>query len=105
MLKINMEFRKGILFVRLKGVLTRYTYRSLEAYLIPIVNNYGIRYLVYNLEAVSLIDDYGKASLKKGVAAARSNLGEGGLCHADANFREEFNLFENELVALRKLQF
>ena len=102
MLKINMEFRKGILFVRLKGILTRFTYKSLDDYLIPVINDHGIKFLVYNLEAISLIDDYGKASLKKGVAAARSNSGEGGLCHA--NFIDEFNIFENELVALTKLQ-
>ena len=99
-----MEFRKGILFVRLKGVLTRYTYKSLDEYLIPVINKHGIRYLVYNLEATTLIDNYGKASLKKGVDAARRNSGEGGLCHAKLNFKDEFNIFENELVALTKLQ-
>ena len=104
MLKINMEFRKGILFVRLKGPLTRYTYRSLDDYLIPVINDHGIKYLVYNLEAVTLIDNYGKVSLKKGVDAARSNLGEGGICHAKTNFKDDFNIFENELVALTKLQ-
>ena len=104
MLKINMEFRKGILFVRLKGPLTRLTYRSLNDYLIPVINNNGIRYLVYNLEAVSIIDNYGKASLKQGVDAARNNLGEGGICNAHKYFKDEFNIFENELVALTKLQ-
>jgi len=104
MLKINMEFRKGILFVRLKGVLTKYTYKSLDNYLIPVINNYGIKYIVYNLEALTLIDDYGKASLKKGVDATKSNHGEGGICHAKRFLKEDFRIFEDELVALTKLQ-
>ena len=104
MLKINMEFRKGILFVRLKGALTKYTYKSLDNYLIPVINNHGLKYLVYNLEAVTLIDSYGKASLKKGLAAAQLNYGEGGLCHAERYLNEEFRVFENELAALTNLQ-
>lgn len=104
MLKINLEFRKGILFVRLKGALTKYTYKSLDNYLIPVINNNGIRYLVYNLEGVTIVDNYGEASLKKGVDAAKLNCGEGGLCHAGRYLKNEFRIFENELAALTKLQ-
>jgi len=104
MLKINMEFRRGILFVRLKGALTKYTYKSLEDYLISVINKHGIKYLIYNLEAVTLIDSYGEASLKKGINAAKANLGEGGLCHAKRFLKKEFRIFENELAAFTKLQ-
>ena len=104
MLKINMEYRKGILFVRLKGDLTRYTYQCLETYLIPVINEHGIKYVVYNLEALTLMDDYGKASLKKGVAAAKHNQGEGAICNAKPTLMEEFKVFDNELAALCELQ-
>jgi len=104
MLKINLEYRKGILFVRLKGDLTKYTYECLEEYLIPVISKHGIKYLVYNLEAVTIMDNYGKASLKKGVAAAKKNAGEGFLCHAKKTLQNEFKVFENELAALTELQ-
>jgi len=105
MLKINLEFRKGVLFVRLIGNLTRYTYKSLEDYLIPVIKKNGIRYLVYNLEDVSLIDNQGKKSLKKGIAAAKKNKGKGALCNAKENLHNEFNIFDDELAALAELQF
>lgn len=104
MLKINLEFRKGVLFVRLKGVLSRYTYKSLDDYLIPFIMHNGIKYLVYNLEAITLIDNYGKASLKKGVGAAKANCGKGGICHVGENFLNDVQIFENELAALVELQ-
>jgi len=104
MLKINMEYRRGVLFVRLKGKLTKYTYKSLENYLIPLINKYGIKYLVYNLEAITLIDNEGEASLKKGVKAVQFNQGDGGLCHAKSSLSHEFKIFDNELTAITKLQ-
>ena len=104
MLKINLEYRKGILFVRLKGDLTKYTYQSLETYLIPVINKHGIKYLVYNLAGLTLMDNYGKAALKKGVAAVDRNAGKGVLCHAKQALSEEFKVFDNELTALTELQ-
>ena len=104
MLKINMEYRKGILFVRLRGNLTRYTYQCLEQYLLPVIENHGIKYLVYNLEAITIIDGYGRASLKKGVAAAKRNQGVGALCNAKTTLKNEFKVFEDELAALFELQ-
>jgi len=105
MLKINLEFRKGILFVRLKGYLTRYTYKCFEDYLIPLIKNHGIKYLVYNLEEVALMDSQGKKSLKKGITAAKKNKGKGGICNAKKVLDNEFKAFENELAAIGELQF
>ena len=56
MLKINMEFRKGILFVRLKGELNKYTYKGLNDYLSPIIEEQGIKYLVINLACLNKMD-------------------------------------------------
>jgi anti-anti-sigma factor len=104
MLKINMEYRKGILFVRLKGELTKYTCKSLENYLIPLISRHGIKYLIYNLGAIKLLDNDGKDTLKKGVAAARKNYGEGAICNAKKTLASEFILYDDELVALSSIQ-
>lgn len=104
MLKINMEYRKGVLFVRLKGDLTQYTVNSLNKYLIPVINKHGIKFIVYNLRAVTVIDNYGKNSLKKGVTAARLNNGEGLLCNTNLTFNNEFKIVKDELSALSLIE-
>lgn|SRR5574344_2642532 len=56
MLKINMEFRKGILFVRLKGHLTKNTVTKLNKNVIELVLKNGIRNTVVNLNELKTID-------------------------------------------------
>jgi len=99
-----MEFRRGILFVRLKGELTRYTCKSLENYLLPLIDKHGIKYLVCNLGALKTIDTDGKDTLKKGVAAARKNYGDGVLCNTNQTLGNDFKIYDNELVALSKIK-
>lgn len=101
MLKINMEYRKGILFIRLKGDLTKYTYKSLNNYLLPVINNQGIKYIVYNLENIQIIDKYGKDSLKAGITAAQNNHGLGLLCNTKLILNNEFKIVDNELSAMK----
>ena len=100
MLKINMEFRKGVLFIRLKGSLTKNTVKSLNDYLIPVIIKQGIKYIVYNLSGLTVIDNYGKESLERGVEAAKLNHGEGLICNTKLNLNNKFKIVENELAAL-----
>lgn len=100
MLKINMEYRKGVFFIRLKGNLTKETVNSLNQYLLPVITKHGIKYIVYNLSAITIIDNYGKASLQKGVDAARLNNGDGLICNTNLTLNGDFKIVENELAAL-----
>ena len=43
-----MEYKSGVLFVRLIGSLNKLTSNKLLETLIPIITRQGIRYLVYN---------------------------------------------------------
>ena len=99
MLKINMEYRKGILFIRLKGELTIYTYKSLLRYLIPIIKEQGIKYIVFNLSYINLIDTYGKKALKLIIHLVKKNHGKGFISNAKGYFDNYFKLIDNELVA------
>jgi anti-anti-sigma factor len=56
MLDINMEFRKGILFVRLKGVLSNNTCKKLDQFLKEIITEKIIRYVVFNISQLQYID-------------------------------------------------
>lgn len=104
MLKINLEFRKGILFVRLKGDLTKYTSNSLNEYLLPIIHNQGIKYLVFNLANIKLIDSIGKSTLEKNINEAKKNNGYGMICNCNNIFNNNIKIVENELSALNYIK-
>lgn len=101
MLKINMEFRKGILFVRLKGELNKYTYKGLNDYLSPIIEEQGIKYLVINLACLNKMDKYGIESLEKHIKETDNNNGYTLICNSKFNFRSKFRTIDNELTALK----
>ena len=49
LLDINLEFCKGILFIRLKGVLNKNTVNKLKDEVNNLVKENGIRNLVFNI--------------------------------------------------------
>lgn len=104
MLKINMEYRKGILFIRLNGELTRLTYQSLNDYLIPLIKNQGIKYIVFNLSKITLIDKYGKESLRTIINETKKYYGKGLICKSKIKFNNRFKIIDNELTALNLLK-
>ena len=53
MLKINLEFRKGVLFVRLNGSLNNKD--SLDS-INSLINEIGFKYIVFNLDNLKCID-------------------------------------------------
>lgn len=60
-----MEFRKGVLFVRLFGELTKDTIDVLQKEVTNIVKLYEIGDVVFNLSGLDRIDQYGISALKK----------------------------------------
>ena len=63
MFDIEMEFIRGMLFVRLDGILSKKTSKELNSVLDKMINEQGIRYFVINLENVNTIDEDGIKSL------------------------------------------
>ena len=59
MLEINLEFVRGMLFVRLEGVLDSNTYTKLSDCLDTMIHEKGLKYFVINLEHLDLIDENG----------------------------------------------
>lgn len=59
MLEINLEFVRGMLFVRLDGVLDEYTYTKLSDCLDMMIHEKGLKYFVINLENLDTIDESG----------------------------------------------
>ncbi len=83
MLDIGMEFRKGILFVRLKGVLNGDTSMQLDEELTSTIDNNGIKYLSINLSELKSIDKYGMKVLMKNYLNIRKQDGKVMICGLD----------------------
>lgn len=104
MLKINMEYRKGILFVRLKGNLNANTSDKFLEYVIPIIKDYGIRYVVYNLGELVCLDSIGEKALISAGEEAKMNQGKVLIVNNKINTITDYDNVSNELVALNILK-
>lgn len=103
MLNLNMEYKGGVLFVRLIGSLNKLTANKLTDTLIPIIISQGIKNLVYNFNELESIDETGFKTLLLGYNAILSNNGEVLVVNNRFNL-EYFKEVNNELSALKILQ-
>ncbi len=103
MLKINLEYKKGILFVRLKGNLNETTAPRFREYALPIINDYKIKYIIYNLNNLQVLDNVGKEVIKESSSCIKKHKGKVLLINSKGNKLDLDNL-SNELVALELLK-
>lgn len=104
MLKVDMEYDKGILYVRLKGVLERKVCYKINNYIVPVVLKHKIKYLVFNLALLQDIDESGMDALLNTKCAVRSNKGKICLCDVSDDVRLKLKrvrmkIASNELAA------
>ena len=90
MLKVLMEFRKGILFVRLYGILNDDTLEKFKTDVKEVIIDSGIKYVVVNVENLYGISESGVKEIK---------LLKKILKKTD----EQFFLFGGEIKELKKL--
>ncbi len=81
MLEITLEFRKGILFVRLQGELTRKTIPILQAEVTDTILKNGIQNIVFNLEQLKNIDMKGMSALLYHYEICKSRKGKSYICN------------------------
>lgn len=102
MLNLNMEYKSGVLFVRLIGSLNELTSHKLNDTLIPMIVSQGIKNLVYNFNELISIDEVGFKTLLLGYNAILNNNGK--VLVVNNRFKlEYFKEVENELSALKIL--
>ncbi len=80
MLKITTEFRKGILFIRLSGQLTKLTVPILNEEVTSLIKDNGIRNVVFNIKELNMIDMKGINALMYNYEVVRDNKGNGCVC-------------------------
>lgn len=101
-----MEYEKGILYVRLKGILERKVCYKVNNYIVPTVLKHKIKYLVFNLFELKDIDEAGLDALLNTKCAIRTNKGKICLCEVSDELRMKMkrlriSVASNELAANR----
>ena len=106
MIDVNIEFIKGVLVVRLEGILNNTNVKSVRDSLINIIKNGGIKYLMFNLtdssleEKIDMFDECNKL-IKK-------NKGKMYICGFNRNteniITDNYYTVENELNILNRIE-
>ena len=114
MLKIIMEFRKGILFVRLYGKLIKDTTVEFQNEVINKIQKNGLHMVVVNIEGLEELDLKGMNSLLYCYESCKNNKGTALLCGGTKDIIKQrlnkgrvFNYMtqiKNELDALNKIK-
>lgn len=95
MLDIDMEFKQGILLVRLKGILNGDTVGLLKKDLEMVIKNNGIRYVLLNLKKLSYVDMYGLEAIKQSYKKIVDNEGKLIICGINKLFDQNNFLTDN----------
>ena len=85
MLKMDLEYVGGILFVRLDGTLNSKTSSKISNYLTPILKKHQIKFLVYNLERLKSIDETGTDAILSTKCTIKKSHGKIYLCKVNIN--------------------
>ena len=109
MFQMDLEYNKGILFVRLKGNLTSKKTYELNNYLVPVLLKHKIKYLVYNLYELDSIDESGVNALLNTKCAIRMNKGKIYMCEVKDTIKKwlktlHIKELKNELSALQLIE-
>ncbi|MFA5407727.1 MAG: STAS domain-containing protein [Bacilli bacterium] len=83
MLDIDMEFRKGILFVRLTGSFLVDSYTLLDDKLKELVDNNNVKFITFNVSGLENIDAMGINTLLKYNKVLSKNKGKALICGVD----------------------
>lgn len=114
MIKIDtcLEFRKGILFIRISGVINKDTYKQYNEKVNDIIKENGIKQVVLNLEKVTQIDLKGINSLYYTYEITINNQGELFFTNINNNIEHRIKkshilkyvkVLENELISFSKI--
>ena len=80
MLNVGTEFRKGILFVRLRGHLNKDTINKLNKKVTSVVKDNGIRNIVFNFTNLKSIDIKGINAIFYNYELCKNNQGRSLMC-------------------------
>lgn len=91
MLEIEMENKKGILYVRLTGELSKRTIEKWNSAVKKLIIDTETNKVVFNMSHLTKIDNKGISSLYYGYELCKDNNGSSIICGIDPKIREIFN--------------
>ncbi len=91
MLEVTKEFRKGILFVRLKGILNKDTVSYLNKEVTKLVADMQIQNVVFNIQELESIDMSGVNALLYNYNLCKDVNGISMLCGVNNNIKDLIN--------------
>ena len=103
MLDIDMTSGRGILFVRLKGILNRRSSNKLHIEVTKLLKNIGIKNIVFNIDELSYIDKYGVRAIKTSFKICTQNNGKTFIC-TDKKPSPIISKFQNTKVVTNELE-
>lgn len=114
MLEITLEYRKGLFFVRLNGILNHETVYKFKEEVIDIIEINGIKNIVLNLENLCYIDEAGINFLNKIYKFINRIFGNIYICNLtnnivnrkirNSNLIEHIEVVKNELDILHEIE-
>lgn len=103
MLKVLMEFRKGILFIRLYGTLSKNTLDTFNKEVKEVITNSGIRYVVLNIDNLNDISEEGIKEIKRLKKSIKKTGGEFFLFGGEIKELKSLVNLENELKVFERV--
>ncbi len=89
MLKMELEIKQGIIFIRLKGKLLRNNCYKINNYLNTVVEKHKIKYVVYNFTFLEDIDSPGIDAILNTKYIVKNNKGKIRMCGINNNIKNK----------------
>ena len=109
MLKMDLEYKSFVLFIRLEGELIRKTNYKINNYILPVIIKHKIRYVIYNLKNLKNIDESGIDAILNTKCKIKKNRGIIYLCEVSDIISSKIKRLKikqvyDEMTALKKLE-
>lgn len=85
----DIEYRKGVLYIRIKGLLVGKRVREFEEEVIPIALGMNAKYITVNMSSVDMLDNKGIESLIKLSSIANNNQGKLVICEINELIKQK----------------
>lgn len=109
MFKMELEYKKGVLFARLKGTLNKRGSLKINTYLNPVIKKHNVKYLVYNFKDLKMIDEIGIEAIINSKRYIKENKGTIKVCHTSGYLEYlrkylKLNKIDNELEVYKEME-
>lgn len=106
MLRMDLEYKSKVLFIRLNGSLTRKSSHKINNYIVPLLNKHKISNVIINLDNLKSLDESGIDAILNVKCTVRNNKGKLYLCKVSKENilklkRLHVSIFSSEIDCLR----